>query len=79
VVRYSSSIKYDDFSFSRPAYTDSTWQKAPVLKAKKSADPSVLFDAEDDFGDDDFGDFEEPEPGPTNATSPQTGSTGVSH
>ncbi|PVI02926.1 hypothetical protein DM02DRAFT_717104 [Periconia macrospinosa] len=35
------------------------WAKAPVIKAKKSADPSVLFDAEDDFGeDDDFGDFE---------------------
>jgi hypothetical protein len=29
-----------------------------VIKAKKSADPSVLFDAEDDFEDDDFGDFE---------------------
>jgi hypothetical protein len=48
------------------------------LKAKKSADPSVLFDAEDDFGDDDFGDFEEPESVPANATNIQTGSTGVS-
>lgn len=37
----------------------SSWQKAPIIKAKKSADPSVLFDAEDDFDDDDdFGDFE---------------------
>jgi hypothetical protein len=35
------------------------WTKAPVIKAKKSADPSVLFDAENDFDeDDDFGDFE---------------------
>lgn len=35
-----------------------TWQRAPIVKAKKSADPSVLFDAEDEFDDDDFGDFE---------------------
>ncbi|KAF1842991.1 uncharacterized protein K460DRAFT_290402 [Cucurbitaria berberidis CBS 394.84] len=38
-----------------------TWQRAPIMKAKKSADPSVLFDAEDDLDDDDdddFGDFE---------------------
>lgn len=35
------------------------WQRAPVVKAKKPADSSVLFDAEDDFEDDDeFGDFE---------------------
>jgi hypothetical protein len=37
--------------------TDS-WQRAPIIKAKRSADPSVLFDAEDDLDDDDFGDFE---------------------
>ncbi|KAH7070575.1 hypothetical protein BKA63DRAFT_80510 [Paraphoma chrysanthemicola] len=35
-----------------------TWQRAPIIKAKKSADPSVLFDAEDVIEDDDFGDFE---------------------
>ncbi|KAH8722490.1 hypothetical protein GQ44DRAFT_711877 [Phaeosphaeriaceae sp. PMI808] len=38
---------------------ENTWQKAPIVKAKRSADPSVLFDAEEDFdGDDDFGNFE---------------------
>ena len=79
MVTCSSSIKYDDFSSSRPAYTDNTWQKASVLKAKTSADPSVLFDAEDDFGDDDFGDFEESEPGPASAKNVKVGSTGVSH
>ncbi|KAF1958351.1 hypothetical protein CC80DRAFT_408770 [Byssothecium circinans] len=39
-------------------FEGASWTKAPVIKAKKSADPSVLFDAEDDFDDDDFGDFE---------------------
>lgn len=52
----------DPFSFiapQPPQQTSTAWQKAPVLKAKKSADPSVLFDAEDEFDDDDdFGDFE---------------------
>jgi hypothetical protein len=37
---------------------EQTWNRAPIVKAKKSADPSVLFDAEDDLDDDDFGDFE---------------------
>ncbi|CAO2653225.1 Nn.00g026360.m01.CDS01 [Neocucurbitaria sp. VM-36] len=45
---------------SQPALpSQGTWQSAPIVKAKKSADPSVLFDAEDDLDDDDdFGDFE---------------------
>ena len=57
---------------------EASWQKAPVLKAKSSADPSVLFDAEDDFEDDDFGEFEEPEQ--TSADKPKVtmGSLGVS-
>ncbi|KAI8936728.1 hypothetical protein NX059_007116 [Plenodomus lindquistii] len=43
----------------QPQSDQSAWQRAPIVKAKKSADPSVLFDAEDDFDDDDeFGDFE---------------------
>ncbi|EFQ94017.1 hypothetical protein PTT_08442 [Pyrenophora teres f. teres 0-1] len=46
---------FEGGSSSQPV--DQTWQHAPVIKAKKSADPSVLFDAEDDF-DDEFGDFE---------------------
>jgi hypothetical protein len=56
--------RQDPFGFTsiQPAQqSHSSWQKAPVIKAKKSADPSVLFDAEDDLedGDDeDFGDFE---------------------
>ncbi|KAL1797564.1 hypothetical protein ACET3X_004170 [Alternaria dauci] len=42
-----------------PQPVEQTWQRAPIVKAKKSVDPSVLFDAEDDFDDDDeFGDFE---------------------
>jgi hypothetical protein len=52
----------DPFAFgTEPASrsTQQTWQRAPIVKAKKSADPSLLFDAEDDFGDDDeFGEFE---------------------
>lgn len=36
------------------------WTKAPIVKAKKPADSSVLFDAEEDADDDDdFGDFED--------------------
>jgi hypothetical protein len=53
---------HDPFAFDlgRPIQsTENTWQKAPIIKAKRSADPSVLFDAEDDLDDDDdFGDFE---------------------
>lgn len=60
----STRIQDDPFAFATtppPQPDQSSWQKAPIIKAKKSADPSVLFDAEDDFGDDDdFGDFEEP-------------------
>ncbi len=58
-----TSASQDLFAFdSKPTVqpTHETWQKAPIIKAKKSADPSVLFDAEDDLDDDDdFGDFEE--------------------
>ncbi|KAH7136025.1 hypothetical protein B0J11DRAFT_177105 [Dendryphion nanum] len=39
------------------------WQPAQVIKAKKSADSSVLFDAEDAGDDDDFGDFEDGDDG----------------
>jgi hypothetical protein len=54
---------------------ETSWQRAPIIKAKKSADPSVLFDAEDDVDDDDdFGDFEgtdsrNEEPVPANNSS----------
>lgn len=50
-----------------------------MAKAKKSADPSVLFDAEDDFGEDDFGDFEEPEAAIKISSTMPRASTGVSH
>ncbi|KAF1979361.1 hypothetical protein BU23DRAFT_524053 [Bimuria novae-zelandiae CBS 107.79] len=72
--------EFESFSYSTPQASESTWQSAPVLKAKKSADPSVLFDAEDGFGDDDdFGNFEEPESYPSNDTTKvPTGSAGVS-
>lgn len=57
-----SSNFQDPFGFdqSQQSQPDQiSWQKAPVIKAKKSADPSVLFDAEDDLDDgDEFGDFE---------------------
>jgi hypothetical protein len=58
-----SSNSQDPVGFDQSQITlsdQSSWQKAPVIKAKKSADPSVLFDAEDDFDDDDddFGEFE---------------------
>lgn len=44
---------------SPPSQETSSWQRAPVVKAKKSMDSSVLFDAEDDFGsDDEFGEFQ---------------------
>jgi len=37
----------------------SSWQRAPIVKAKKPADSSVMFDAEEELDDDDdFGDFE---------------------
>lgn len=35
-----------------------SWQKASIVKAKISADPTVLFDAGDDHDDDEFGEFE---------------------
>ena len=55
----------------------SCWQKAPIVKAKKSADPSVLFDAENDLDDDDdFGDFEGTDT-KTNAPASATGSSAL--
>lgn len=68
---------HDPFAFGsrQPVQQDQgTWQKAPIVKAKKPADSSVLFDAEEDADDDDFGDFEGTEtkvdaPVPTQASS----------
>ncbi|CAI6333865.1 unnamed protein product [Periconia digitata] len=58
----AASAQNDSFStnFQHIESSREGWTKAPIIKAKKSADPSVLFDAEDEFGDDDdeFGDFE---------------------
>jgi len=75
VASLASARSQDDsygFGFGPPKQTQldpSSWQRAPIVKAKKSTDPSVLFDAEEDhlgrdvvvdvFGDDDeFGEFE---------------------
>ncbi|KAF2798086.1 hypothetical protein K505DRAFT_297136 [Melanomma pulvis-pyrius CBS 109.77] len=74
-------IKQDPFAFTstQPSQpSQSSWQKAPILKAKRSADPNVLFDAEDDpdDDDDDFGDFEGVDSSSTPATL-QGGSTGL--
>ncbi|CAI9636510.1 unnamed protein product [Alternaria burnsii] len=59
--------------------TQQTWQRAPIVKAKKSADPSVLFDAEDDFvdDDDDFGDFEGEQEHKAPSTAPVASSSAL--
>lgn len=57
----SSSQAQDDplaFTVAHSKPSQEAWTPAPVIKAKKSADPSVLFDADEDLDDDDFGDFE---------------------
>ncbi|KAF3045843.1 hypothetical protein E8E11_007280 [Didymella keratinophila] len=54
------STSHDPFSTHQPQISQETWTKAPVIKAKKPTDSSVLFDAEEDLDDDDdFGDFED--------------------
>ncbi|KAF2680277.1 hypothetical protein K458DRAFT_407312 [Lentithecium fluviatile CBS 122367] len=63
----------DSFAFTTaqpPQPSQLGWTKAPIIKAKKSADPSVLFDAEDDLDDDDFGDFEGTDSPSTAAAAP---------
>lgn len=69
-----STATHDPFAFhlNQSSQQDqSSWQKAPIIKAKKPADSSVLFDAEDDFDDDDdFGEFEGTE---TKSTAPEPG------
>lgn len=56
-------ISHDTFSFQptqQPQISQDSWTKAPMIKAKKPTDSSVLFDAEEDLEDDDeFGDFED--------------------
>ncbi|KAF2030671.1 hypothetical protein EK21DRAFT_100336 [Setomelanomma holmii] len=57
-----AAVTQDSFAFVAQQSTrpeQQSWQKALIIKAKKSADPSVLFDAEDAVDDDDnFGEFE---------------------
>jgi hypothetical protein len=76
----NSSIQ-DPFEFPSQSASRSpsqAWQQAPVVKAKKSADPSVLFDAEDDFDeDDDFGDFEGEQNVGKNVEAPATSSSAL--
>ncbi|KAF2745309.1 Pkinase-domain-containing protein [Sporormia fimetaria CBS 119925] len=64
--------KQDSFNLERPREPSSRigWESAPVVKARKSYDSSVLFDAEEQLEeeeDNDFGDFEGTT---TNAASP---------
>jgi hypothetical protein len=77
-------IQQDPFAFSSfqsSQPSQSSWSKAPIIKAKKSVDPSVLFDAEDDLDDDDdedFGDFEGVVSSSTPA-APQASSMGITN
>lgn len=58
-VTSSTQDPFAFYSTQPPPSTQTSWQKAPILKAKKPADSSVLFDAEEEFDEeDDFGDFE---------------------
>lgn len=75
-------VKHDPFAFASapqvPQTVQNSWQAAPVYKAKKSYDSNILFDAENDDGDedDDFGDFE----GPASSSAPAplpAASTGI--
>lgn len=57
---------------------ETSWQKAPIIKMKKSADPSVLFDAEDGGDDDDeFGDFEGTQDVNVGSTAPVASSSAL--
>ena len=59
----NQSLPYDPSNFQSehpPHVSQELWTKAPIIKARKPADSSVLFDAEEDADDDDdFGDFED--------------------
>jgi hypothetical protein len=73
---------HDPFAFvSQPSSQpeEQTWSRAPIVKAKKSADPSVLFDAEDvdEDDDDDFGDFEGEQDSKVQPTVPKAPSLGL--
>jgi len=76
-----TSKTHDPFAFtSQPSSQPpaQTWNRAPIVKAKKSADPSVLFDAEDDLDDDDdFGDFEGEQESKTQSTAPVASSSAI--
>lgn len=75
-----TSTNHDPFAFasqSHPQPLEQTWNRAPIVKAKKSADPSVLFDAEDDIDDDDFGDFEGEQESKTQSTVPVASSSAI--
>ena len=76
----TSSI-HDPFGFSSQSHSQppsQEWQRAPVVKAKKSADPSVLFDADDEIDDDDdFGDFEGEQNVGANTGAPATSSSAL--
>lgn len=59
----AQTTSHETFSFQptqQLQISQQSWIKAPIIKAKKPTDSSVLFDAEEDLeDDDDFGDFED--------------------
>ncbi|KAF2125799.1 hypothetical protein P153DRAFT_299574 [Dothidotthia symphoricarpi CBS 119687] len=68
---------WGDFEGGSSAPDEPSSQKAPIIKAKRPTDSSVLFDAEEDLDDDDdFGDFEGTESKPT-PTLPTGGSSAL--
>ncbi|KAF2656203.1 hypothetical protein K491DRAFT_628786 [Lophiostoma macrostomum CBS 122681] len=53
--------RQEPFNYASAPQPQGSWQPAPVVKAKKSYDSNVLFDAEEEANEeDDFGDFEGP-------------------
>ena len=75
----SAPVMQDPFAFTSTSQTSqpdqTAWQPAPVVKAKKSYDSNVLFDAEED--NDDFGDFEGDTETITPAQPPPVASSGL--
>ncbi|KAF2476904.1 uncharacterized protein BDR25DRAFT_339011 [Lindgomyces ingoldianus] len=73
----TAPVKQDPFFFpSSSQQSNVPPQPAPILKAKKSLDPNVLFDADDDHNgeeeEEDFGDFEGPEESAQVAAAPSS-------
>lgn len=62
---------HDPFTTYQPQSSQELWAHAPIIKAKKPINSSVLFDAEEDLeDDDDFGDFEDSQSKPVTPAPP---------